>query len=116
MAVHVRHVDVGEHGGVAATRPRRQRVDAVLRTVGSNPQQLELEHEHLTVHGVIFDHQDARALAWPRGDSRQRSGNRPEQRLERRVRRRRMKRQRHSEGRPDAGRALDGDITAHSLG
>jgi hypothetical protein len=69
VAIHVRHVDVGEHGGIAATRPCRQCVDAVLRTVGGDPQELELEHEHLAVHGMIFDHQDARALAWPRGDS-----------------------------------------------
>ena len=57
------HVDIGEHGGVAATRPRRQCVDAIGRAVGDDPQQLELAHKHLAVHGVIVDHQDAWALA-----------------------------------------------------
>ena len=63
MAVHVRHVDVGEHGGVAATRPCLQRIDAILCSVGADPQQLELEHKHIAVHGMILDHQDAGALA-----------------------------------------------------
>src|SRR5262249_22397321 len=59
MAIHVRHMDVGEDGGISAARPCLQRVDAILYTVGGDPQQLELEHEHLAVHGMIFDHQDA---------------------------------------------------------
>src|SRR5262249_42029518 len=60
-------------------------------------------------------HQDARALAWPRVDTHRRSDNRPEQRLERRVRRRRIERQCYGEGGTDAGRALDENITAHGL-
>ena len=62
MAVHVRHVNIGEHGGIRPGRPRRERVDAVLCRIGGNPQQLELEHEHLAIHGMIVDHQDALAL------------------------------------------------------
>jgi hypothetical protein len=59
MTIHLRHVDVGEYGGVAAARPYLQRIDAVLHTIGGDPQQLELEHEHFAVHGMIFDYKDA---------------------------------------------------------
>ena len=35
IAVHVRHVDVGEHGGVAAGAPTPQRLDAVVAAVSA---------------------------------------------------------------------------------
>ena len=63
VAVHARHVDVGEHRGVAAVRrPRLERIDAVRCAVGGDPKQLELQHENLAVHRMIVDHQDARTF------------------------------------------------------
>ena len=62
VAVHARHVDVGEHGGVARRRAHAASASTPLSArVGSDPQQLELAHQHLAVHRMIVDHQDARA-------------------------------------------------------
>ena len=61
VTVHLRHVNIGEHGGIATGCPRRHRFDAVGRSIGDNPQQFELEHEHLAIHGVIVDDEDALA-------------------------------------------------------
>ena len=55
MALHVWHMDIGEHGGVATARPCLQRIKAVLHSVSGDPEQLEPEHEHLSIHGMIFD-------------------------------------------------------------
>ena len=64
MAVHARHVDVGKHGGVARHGcPGRQRLDAVVRGVGGDAQELELAHQHLAVHRMVVGDQHARAAS-----------------------------------------------------
>jgi hypothetical protein len=51
---------------LAAQLPRGhacQRIDAILCSIGGDPQQLELQHENFAVHGMIDNPQDARVLA-----------------------------------------------------
>ena len=109
MAVHARHVDVERARRRSGRRcPRLQRIDAVRRAVGGDPQQLELQHKHLAVHGMIVDHQDARTIRLAaRRRSQALSAIDFGSDLERRVGRRRMKCQRHSEGGTRTRRALD---------
>ena len=63
VAVHARHVDVGEDRRIVAfrRRPGLERLDAVIDGVGVDAEQLELAHQHFAVHRVIVGDQDARA-------------------------------------------------------
>ena len=63
VAVHARHVDVGEHRRVGPRLPGFERLDAVLGGVGRDAEQIELAHQHFLVHRMIVDHEHQRALA-----------------------------------------------------
>ena len=61
VAVHARHVDVGEHRRVAAVgcRPGFERLDTVIDRIGCDAEQFELPHQNLAVHRMIVGDQNA---------------------------------------------------------
>ena len=63
MPIHARHVDVGEHRGVASfpPHPSLQRFDAIVHGVGRNAEQLELTDQNFAIHRMIVCDQDTPA-------------------------------------------------------
>ena len=66
VAVHARHVDVGEHRRIGPRQPGFERLDAVLGGVGRDAEQVELAHQHFLVHRMVVDHEHQRPLAGAR--------------------------------------------------
>jgi len=62
VAVHRRHMQVGEQDGVIAAQPALQRLAAIVGDVGGLPEQHELLQDDFLVDLVVFGDQDQAAL------------------------------------------------------
>ncbi len=62
VAVHARHVQIGEHRRIAPGRPGRQRLAAVLGGIGGEAEEPELAHQHIAIDRMVVDHQQPRPL------------------------------------------------------
>ena len=58
IAVHLRHVEVGQQQGIAAVLPALQTLHAVARDLGGPAEQRQLLQDHLLVDGIVLGHED----------------------------------------------------------
>ena len=63
VAVHARHVQIGEHRRIAPGRPCRQRLAAVLGGIGGEAEEPQLAHQHIAIDRMVVDHQQPRRCA-----------------------------------------------------
>ena len=62
VAIHFRHVQVGEHHRVVAALPVLQGLEAVVDHIGGKPEQRKLAQDDLLVGFVVFGHQNQTIL------------------------------------------------------
>ena len=107
-AVHVGHMDVGQHQGVFLRTPTVQGLDAVARRVERHAQNFELADQHLQIDFVVVHCEHAQSC----GGQRCRFGRgRRQARL-----RGTPHRERHGESRAFAGSAFDRHRPVHQFG